>query len=66
LRQSDFGQYVTRFHKDPLYRAIRSSRYFNAENEKIALNPNHVANLQLLATGPSTSCLPLGHMRKCL
>ena len=45
----DFGQYVTHFHKDPLYRAIRSSRFYSADNGKVALNPDQVANLKLLA-----------------
>jgi len=45
----DFGQYVTHFHKDPLYRAIRSSRFYNADNGKVALKPDQVANLKLLA-----------------
>jgi len=47
--QPDFGQYVSRFHKDPLYRAIRSSRFYSADNGKVSLNPNQVANLKLLA-----------------
>jgi predicted TIM-barrel fold metal-dependent hydrolase len=47
--QPDFGQYVTHFHKDPLYRAIRSSRFYNADNGKVALKPDYVANLKLLA-----------------
>ena len=46
---SDFGKYVTRFQKDPLYRAIRSSRFFSADNGKVALKPDQVANLKLLA-----------------
>jgi len=45
----DFGQYVTHFHKDPLYRAIRSSHFYNADNGKVALKPDQVANLKLLA-----------------
>jgi predicted TIM-barrel fold metal-dependent hydrolase len=45
----DFGQYVAHFHKDPLYRAIRSSRFYNADNGKVALRPDQVANLKLLA-----------------
>jgi predicted TIM-barrel fold metal-dependent hydrolase len=47
--QPDFGQYVAHFHKDPLYRAIRSSRFYTADNGKVALNPAQVANLKLLA-----------------
>ena len=45
----DFGQYVTHFQKDPLYRAIRSSRFYSADNGKVALKPDQVANLKLLA-----------------
>ena len=45
----DFGQYVAHFHKDPLYRAIRSSRFYGADNGKVALKPDEVANLKLLA-----------------
>ena len=45
----DFGQYVTHLHKDPLYRAIRSSRFYSADNGKVALKPDQVANLKLLA-----------------
>jgi L-fuconolactonase len=47
--QSDFGEYVTRFHKDPLYRAIRSSRFYTSDSGKVALIPDQVANLKLLA-----------------
>jgi predicted TIM-barrel fold metal-dependent hydrolase len=47
--QPDFGQYVTRFHKDPLYRAIRSSHFYSSDSDKVALIPDQVANLKLLA-----------------
>jgi len=47
--QSDFGQYLTRFHKDPLYRAIRSSRFYSSDSGKVALIPDQVSNLKLLA-----------------
>jgi predicted TIM-barrel fold metal-dependent hydrolase len=47
--QAYFGQYLSHFHKDPLYRAIRSSRFYTSEGGKVALNPVHVANLKLLA-----------------
>ena len=47
--QPDFGKYVTHFHKDPLFRAIRSSRFYTADNGKVALRPEQVANLKLLA-----------------
>jgi L-fuconolactonase len=45
----DFGQYVSHFHKDPLYRAIRYSTFYSADNGKVALKPDHVSNLKLLA-----------------
>ena len=47
--QADFGKYVTHFQKDPLYRAIRSSRFYTADGGKVALDPVQVANLKLLA-----------------
>jgi len=51
--QSYFGQYLSHFHKDPLYRAIRASRFYNAtgngDDGKVALKPDNVANLKLLA-----------------
>jgi len=45
----DFGQYVTHFQKDPLYRAIRSSNFYSADNGKVELKADQVANLKLLA-----------------
>jgi predicted TIM-barrel fold metal-dependent hydrolase len=50
----DFGRYVTHFARDPLYRAIRSSAFYNAANGraddgKVTLKPDQVANLKLLA-----------------
>ena len=51
----DFGTYVTRFHRDPLYRAIRYSRYYTADTPgrvddgKVTLTPAAVENLKLLA-----------------
>jgi predicted TIM-barrel fold metal-dependent hydrolase len=45
----DFGKYVTHFHKAPLFRAIRASRFYEAENGKVALAADQVANLKLLA-----------------
>jgi predicted TIM-barrel fold metal-dependent hydrolase len=47
--QPDFGKYVTHFQKDPLFRAIRSSRFYSADSGKVALKPDQVANLKLLA-----------------
>jgi predicted TIM-barrel fold metal-dependent hydrolase len=46
---ADFGRYVTRFRKDPFFRAIRSSRFFQETNGKVALKPDQVTNLKLLA-----------------
>jgi L-fuconolactonase len=49
----DFGQYVKHFARDPLYRAIRSSRFYNSEGRaddgKVTLKQDQVANLKLLA-----------------
>jgi L-fuconolactonase len=45
----DFGRYVTHFHRDPLYRAIRASHFYNSDGGKVALKPEQVANLKLLA-----------------
>jgi L-fuconolactonase len=45
----DFGQYVSHFAKDPLYRAIRSSHFYDADSGKVTLKLDHVANLKLLA-----------------
>lgn len=45
----DFGQYIERWHRNPLYRAIRFSSFYNDDNGKITLNPVHVANIKLLA-----------------
>jgi predicted TIM-barrel fold metal-dependent hydrolase len=47
--QSDFGRYVTHFSKDPKFRAIRSSRFYDAANGKVTLKTDQVANLKLLA-----------------
>jgi predicted TIM-barrel fold metal-dependent hydrolase len=45
----DFGRYVTHFARDPLYRAIRSSRFYNMDGSKVTLKQDQVANLKLLA-----------------
>jgi predicted TIM-barrel fold metal-dependent hydrolase len=47
--QPDFGRYVTHFQKDPLFRAIRASRFYTADHDKVVLKPDNVANLKLLA-----------------
>ena len=46
---NDFAKYLNHFHRDPLYRAIRSSRFYTSDGGKIALNPVQVDNLKLLA-----------------
>ena len=45
----DFGSYVDHFHRDPMFRAIRSSRFYSSENGKVALKPEQLTNLKLLA-----------------
>jgi predicted TIM-barrel fold metal-dependent hydrolase len=47
----DFGQYVTHFHRDPLFRAIRYrfNPFFAEEKNKVLLKADQVANLKLLA-----------------
>jgi predicted TIM-barrel fold metal-dependent hydrolase len=47
--QADFGRYVTHFQKDPLFRAIRSSRFYSTDGDKVTLKSDQVANLKLLA-----------------
>jgi L-fuconolactonase len=46
---NEFTKYLNHFHRDPLFRAIRSSRFYTSDGGKIALNPAQVANLKLLA-----------------
>jgi len=47
---NDFTKYLNHFHRDPLFRAIRSSRFYSRDARgKVALNPTQVANLKLLA-----------------
>ena len=47
---NDFTKYLNHFHRDPLFRAIRSSRFYTRDaSGKVALNPTQVANLKLLA-----------------
>ncbi|MGA2364794.1 MAG: amidohydrolase family protein [Steroidobacteraceae bacterium] len=47
--QADFGRYVTHFHRDPLFRAIRASRFYSADQGQVVLQSDQVANLKLLA-----------------
>ena len=46
---NEFTKYLNHFHRDPLFRTIRSSRFYTSAGGKIALNPAQVANLKLLA-----------------
>jgi predicted TIM-barrel fold metal-dependent hydrolase len=47
---NEFGKYLGHFHRDPLFRAIRSSRFYSKDaSGKVALNPAQVASLKLLA-----------------
>jgi len=45
----EFGEYLERYHKNPLYRAIRASRYYTNTNGKVSLDSVAVENLKLLA-----------------
>jgi L-fuconolactonase len=45
----EFGQNLERFHKNPLYRAIRASRFYTNTNGKVTLDQVAVDNLKLLA-----------------
>lgn len=45
----EFGEYVERFSKNPLYRAIRASRFSANDSGKITLDRVAVDNLKLLA-----------------
>jgi predicted TIM-barrel fold metal-dependent hydrolase len=40
---------VQHFSRDPLFRAIRSSRFYTADHGEVRLKPDQVANLKLLA-----------------
>jgi L-fuconolactonase len=47
-----FGDYITRWAKDPLYRAIRASRYYTADGvmgDKITISQMAIDNMKLLA-----------------
>ena len=45
----EFGENLARFKKNPLYRAIRASRYFTNTDGKVTLDTVAVENLKLLA-----------------
>jgi L-fuconolactonase len=45
----EFGEYLERYHKNPLYRAIRASRFYTNTDGKVTLDQVAVENLKLLA-----------------
>jgi predicted TIM-barrel fold metal-dependent hydrolase len=45
----EFGEYLERYHKNPLYRAIRASRFYSTTGSKVTLDQVAVQNLKLLA-----------------
>ena len=45
----EFGENLARFRKNPLYRAIRASRYYSNADGKVTLDAVAVNNLKLLA-----------------
>jgi L-fuconolactonase len=45
----EFGEYLERYHKNPLYRGIRASRFYTNTNGKVTLDSVAVDNLKLLA-----------------
>ena len=45
----EFGEYLERYHRNPLYRAIRYSRFHHQDGGKTVLNADMVDNLKLLA-----------------
>lgn len=47
--KAEFGEYLERYSKHPLYRAIRASRFSSEANGKISLDQVAVDNLKLLA-----------------
>jgi predicted TIM-barrel fold metal-dependent hydrolase len=47
--QPEFGEHLGQYHKNPLYRAIRASRFYSSTNGKVTLDPVAVENLKLLA-----------------
>lgn len=51
-----FGTYLERFHKDPLFRAIRARifPFYSEDNGRVTLKPEHVTNLKLLAEADLT------------
>jgi L-fuconolactonase len=52
--QPDFGEYLNRFSKDPLWRGIRYARVWQMENGKQVLKPGMAEGLKLLAQAGQT------------
>ncbi|HEX2802094.1 MAG TPA: amidohydrolase family protein [Phenylobacterium sp.] len=46
---AEFAEYLGRYAKNPLFRAIRASRYFTADGGKVVLNPVAVEGMKRLA-----------------
>jgi L-fuconolactonase len=53
---SIFGKYLEHFHQDPLFRAIRARivPFYDQDDGKVTLKPEHVSNLKLLAQSDLT------------
>src|SRR4029078_8968650 len=45
----EFGEYLERYHRNPLYRAIPASRFYTNNDGKVTLDAVAVENLKLLA-----------------
>jgi L-fuconolactonase len=45
----EFGEYLERYHRNPLYRAVRASRFYTEADDKVTLDAVAVDNLKLLA-----------------
>jgi len=66
----EFGEYLERYSKNPLYRAIRASRFYTETNGKVTLDKVAVDNLKLLAqadfandtANPSMTLMPANVM----
>lgn len=50
----EFGEYLGRFRKNPLYRGIRFSRFYTGKGADVALDPDMTARLRLLADADLT------------
>ena len=52
--KAEFGEYLGRFRKNPLYRGIRFSRFYTGKGADVALDPDITARLRLLAEADLT------------